>query len=426
MEPNMMINLAAGAIFGAIAAYVLVLALREAHGVSVTARTAELEQSLLNRRIDDLLERGRLEREREQFSWSGWRKFEVMERVEEGGDICSFYLSPHDKRPLPPYLPGQFLTFNLKLPGSSSPVVRCYSLSDAPHQEKYRISVKRQAPPRDESKADIRKSSSNWLHDNARVGDILDVKAPAGHFYLDPAQRKPVVLIGGGVGITPVLSMLNTLLERNSEQEIWFFYGVRCGREHIMKDHLKRLALQHPNARLRVCYSDPEDGDIEGEHFQHGGRVGVDLFRDLLPSNNYDFLFCGPPPMMKSLYEGLLDWGVPDERIHFEAFGPASIKRIGQTKQVDEVNEATEGFTITFARSDKALTWDGKADSLLDLAEANGIPMEAGCRAGNCGTCITAIKAGTSRHTIIPSAAAEPGTCLACCSVPTSDLTLEA
>jgi len=426
MDPNLIVNLAAAAIFGAIAAYVLVLALREAHGVSVTARTAELEQLLLTRRIDDLLERGRLEREREQLSWSGWRKFEILERIDEGGDICSFYLSPHDKRSLPPYMPGQFLTFNLKLPGSTGPVVRCYSLSDAPHQERYRISVKRQAPPRDESKADIGKSSSNWLHDNARVGDILDVKAPAGHFYLDPAQRKPVVLIGGGVGITPVLSMLNTLLERNAEQEIWFFYGVRCGREHIMKDHLRRLALQHPNVNLHVCYSDPDDCDAEGEHLHRGVRVSVDLFKTLLPSNNYDFLFCGPPPMMTSLYEGLLDWGVPDERIHFEAFGPASVKRIGQASHDDAVEGPVEGFTITFARSDKTVAWDGTADSLLDLAEANGIAIEAGCRAGNCGTCITAIKSGTSRHTITPGATADPGTCLACCSVPTSDLTVEA
>lgn len=426
MDPNMMINLAAAAIFGAIAAYVLVLALLEAHGVSVTARTAELEQKLLTRRIDDLLERGRFEREREQFSWSGWRKFEVMERVEEGGDICSFYLSPHDKRSLPPYLPGQYLTFNLKLPESSSPVVRCYSLSDAPHQEKYRISVKRQAPPRDESKADIGRSSSNWMHDNVRVGDILDVKAPAGHFYIDPAQRKPVVLIGGGVGITPVLSMLNTLLERNSEQEIWFFYGVRCGREHIMKDHLKRIALQHPNVNLHVCYSDPEDGDVESVHFQHVGRVSVDLFKGLLPSNNYDFLFCGPPPMMTSLYEGLLDWGVPDERIHFEAFGPASVKRVRQTAQDDSIEEAAQGFMITFARSNKTVAWSGNAESLLDLAEANGIAIEAGCRAGNCGTCITAIKSGKSRHIVTTGVSVESGTCLACCSVPTSDLTLDA
>ena len=427
MELNLIVNLAAAAVFGAIAAYILVLTVRQAHGRSMMARLAKSEQQLLDLRISDLIERSRLERMREELSWGGWRKFEIAQRVDEGGDVCSFVLAPHDKRLLPPFMPGQYLTFQLKLPGQTKPAVRCYSLSDAPATEGYRISVKRQVPPRDETKADVTKSSSNWLHSTVREGDILDVKAPSGHFFLDPSQHQPVVLIGGGVGITPVLSMLNTLVARDSEQEIWFFYGVRNGREHIMKEHLERIANEHLNVRMHVCYSDPEETDREGKDFQHKGRVGVDLFKKLVPSNNYDFLFCGPPPMMTSLYEGLHEWGVPDKHIHFEAFGPASVRRVGQATQSQaDPSVAPKNFEIVFARSGKTVAWSGEFDSLLDLAEANGIPMESGCRAGNCGTCVAAVKFGDVSYAITPGYPRESGTCLTCCSVPKSNLTIDA
>lgn len=426
MEPNLIVNLAAALVFGAIAAYVLLLAFRQAHSTAVTARTAELEQQFLRRRIDDLIETRRFERQREELSWSGWRKFEVVERVDEGGDICSFYLQPHDKQALPPFLPGQYLTFQLKLAGATSNTVRCYSLSDWHNGERYRISVKRQAPPRDPAKADIQKSSSNWLHDNAQQGDILDVKAPSGHFYLDLGRHQPVVLIGGGIGLTPVLSMLNALVDRGSEQEIWFFYGVRNGREHIMREHLDRIAREHPNVHIHTCYSEPEETDLEGMHYTNKGRVGVDLFKQLLPSNNYDYYFCGPPPMMTSLYEGLKDWGVPEERIHFEAFGPASVKRVSQVAQPEAGSPAAAIMQVTFARSNKTVAWDTSFGSLLEFAEANGVAMESGCRAGNCGTCIAAVKAGNVTYVTAPGSQPDAGSCLTCCTIPAGDLSIDA
>ncbi len=426
MEPNLILNLAAALVFGAIAAYVLLLAFRQAHSAAVSARTADLEQQFLRRKIDDLIETRRFERQREELSWSGWRKFEVVERVDEGGDICSFYLQPHDKQTLPPFMPGQYLTFQLKLAGATNHTVRCYSLSDWHNGQRYRISVKRQVPPRDPAKADITKSSSNWLHDNIRQGDILDVKAPSGHFYLDLGRHHPVVLIGGGIGLTPVLSMLNALVDRGSEQEIWFFYGVRSGREHIMREHLDRIAREHPNVHLHACYSDPEEGDIEGVHYAHKARVSVDLFKKLLPSNNFDYYFCGPPPMMTSLYEGLREWGVPEERIHFEAFGPASVKRVAQAAQPAEGAPAAATMQVTFARSNKTVAWDASFTSLLDFAEANGVAMESGCRAGNCGTCIAAVKAGNVTYVTPPGSQPDAGSCLTCCTIPAGDLSIDA
>ncbi len=266
--------------------------------------------------------------------------------------------------------------------------------------------------------------ASSFFHDSLIEGDILDVKAPSGHFYLQSTKDNPIVLIGGGIGITPVLSMLNTLCEAVSRREIWFFLGVRNGSEHPMREHLEALAKEHEEVRMNICYSDPEEHDLEGRDYQHAERVSVDLFKRLLPSNNYTFYICGPPPMMETVTADLKSWGVPDEEINFEAFGPATVKR---TKPATTAPvEGAAALSVVFSRSGTTLPWDGGAESLLDLAERNGIDIDSGCRAGNCGTCITAIKSGDIAYNIEPGAPPEDGSCLTCISVPETDLTLDA
>ena len=131
--------------------------------------------------------------------------------------------------------------------------------------------------------------------------DALDVRAPAGNFFLDTTLERPVVLISGGVGITPMLSMLTCLTENRSRREIWFFFGARNGTEHIEKDRLNAIAKEFENVRLHVCYSKPRPEDKLGEDYQHAERVSVDLIKRLLPSSNYDFFICGPGPMMTAI-----------------------------------------------------------------------------------------------------------------------------
>lgn len=375
--------------------------------------------------------RSRAEQERTVLSWKGIRKFRIQRKVPEGGDICSFYLVPHDGKAVPTFLPGQYLTFQLKIPGQDKPVIRCYSLSESPEvAEVYRVSIKRVQPLRDRPELPPGLSSS-FFHEQLDEGDILDVKAPSGHFFLDPGTHRPVVLIGGGVGLTPVLSMLNTICASGSKRETWFFYGVRNRAEHVMKEHLEGLAREHENVHIHVCYSDPGDDDVPGEDYQHAGRVSVELFKTgadgapLLPSNNYDFYICGPPPMMDSLTSDLADWGVPKDRIHFEAFGPATVKK-AQPKVDAEAAGAAQSFTVEFAKSGKTVTWAAAAESLLELAEANGVSMDSGCRAGNCGTCVTTVKAGEIDYINEPGDPPEDGTCLTCIAVPKSNLVLEA
>lgn len=360
-------------------------------------------------------------------AWPGFRPFRVTRRIVEDAaqSICSFHLVPEDGKPLPGFLPGQFLTFRIDVPeatGAAAQIVRCYSLSDAPHPDYYRVSIKRvPAPPGSDMPPG---RSSNFFHDHVAVGSVLQVRAPGGHFHIDKSDA-PVVLIGGGIGITPMLSMLKWSLAEQPGREVWLFYGVRNGREPIMKAQLEALAAAQPNFHLRFCYSNPLPEDREGQDYQHRGRVDVNLLRMLLPLKPYHYYICGPTPMMESLVAGLDDWGVPDARIHFEAFGPASIKR--KTAVAPAAAEATANdIIVTFARSGKQLPWQPKAGSLLEFSEANGIRVDSGCRAGGCGTCQTTIRDGEVSYLQPPDFDPEPGNCLLCVCSPKTSVTLEA
>jgi len=382
-----------------------------------------LELQALGERVAALTQVRILRANQTAATWSGARKFRVLRKDFEGGDICSVYLTPHDGKPIPPYDPGQYLTFLLRLPDTDKPLVRCYSLSESPSvSEHYRVSVKRLGPPPDRPELPPGKASS-FFHEALKEGDIVDVKAPAGHFVLDLSLRTPVVLVGGGVGVTPVLSMLNSICDTGSKRETWFFLGIDHGEQHIMREHLDRLSRENENVHLQVCYSRPREDDVEGRDYDHAEWVSVDLFKRLLPSNNYDFYICGPPPMMESITGDLRQWGVPQDHIHFEAFGPATVKT---TKVAAPAGRDETPIKVEFARTGKSLNWDPNAASLLDFALDHGVPIDSGCRAGNCGTCVTALRSGDVSYLAEPGSPVEAGSCLACIAVPKTNLMLDA
>lgn len=361
-----------------------------------------------------------------QFSWPGFRKFKILKKEEECKDVCSFYLVPHDGKRLPFFEPGQYLTFNLHIPAKdregSKDIIRCYSLSGTPYElHHYRVTIKKIPSPR--GKPEIPPGvASSYFHDQLKEGDIVDVKAPAGSFCLDITQSTPIVLIGGGVGITPVLSMLSAIADSGSKRETWFFYGTQTKEQHPFKEYLEKIARENENIHLNVCYSDPVETDVQGKDFQYAEWVSVDLLKRLLPSANYDFYICGPPPMMQLLTAGLAEWGVPEARIHFEAFGPTAVKKVAAAS----VAASQAKWKVTFTKSGKELSWEPSLGSVLDLAGANGVMIDSGCRAGNCGTCLTAVRSGEVDYLREPGARPEKGSCLACVCVPKSDLVLDA
>ncbi|MBF0107900.1 MAG: 2Fe-2S iron-sulfur cluster binding domain-containing protein [Magnetococcales bacterium] len=379
------------------------------------SRLSREELRLLERQVRLTSERlqGRIDMQRSV--WSGLRKFRVVKKQPEGRDLVSFHLKPEDGGALPGYHPGQFLTFQVWPNKGGKSVTRCYSLSGSPLEtDHYRVTIKRVASGMEGRPGLV----SNYFIDHLNEGDTVDVRAPSGHFYFDDTRPGPVVLISGGVGITPVYSMLLVLARAAIPRETWFFHGVRNGEQHIWKNDLATLTAAREHIRLHVCYSQPDPQDREGIDYQHRGHVDIALLKQLLPSNNFDFYICGPAAMMNALVADLKGWGVPEGRVHFETFNPASAPHAAAG--------TVAAKKVRFLRSAKEAAWPEEGQTLLALAEAHKVPMDSGCRVGHCGACKTVLKQGEVAYQTEPCTPPEPGTVLACVAIPRSDLEVDA
>ncbi|WP_339264584.1 NO-inducible flavohemoprotein [Geobacillus sp. FSL K6-3411] len=250
--------------------------------------------------------------------WRDFRRFVVAKKVKESDVITSFYLKPEDGEAISDYLPGQYVSVKMSIPGETYTHIRQYSLSDAPGKGYYRISVKREAATADKPAGIV----SNYLHDHIQEGDVLELSAPAGDFTLDLAKETPVVFISGGVGITPLLSMANTLAIRQPNRPVTFLQAALNGRVQAFDQELQTLA-KNPVFSYHICYESPSDEDRKHPHFSKEGRIDLEWMQTVIPSKDADFYFCGPVPFMKTVYRALKQWGVPEERIHYEFFGPA-------------------------------------------------------------------------------------------------------
>lgn len=348
--------------------------------------------------------------------WRGFRSFRVDRLVKETSSCTSAYLVPEDGKPIPGFRPGQHLTLRFQVPGQHKPIVRCYSLSDAPGKPHYRISVKQVAPPRD--RPELRPGKvSHYINDVLAIGDRIEVKSPAGNFSLDEQTEKPIVLLAGGVGITPMISMLEYLIGQQSTRMVLLAYGVNDSSEHAFKNYLAKASRENANFHLLTCYAQAAATDKNGVDYQCEGFVSAALLRQVLPDNQCEFYLCGPPPFMDSLYNGLIEWGVPESEIRFEAFGPASI---GKARKISTEVQTTKDLSVavTFANSQKVVSWDGTCESLLELAEANEVEIDSGCRAGSCGTCRTELISGKVKYPDGQEVNCEPGHCLVCIARP--------
>lgn len=364
-------------------------------------------------------------------AWPGWRDFRVTRRVVEDASHsqCSFYLEPTDRAAPPAYLPGQFLTFDVPvaaasgLPGSrAGAVTRCYSLSDRPTADAYRITIKRALSPANFADAPPGVASAHF-HDVVQEGDILSVKAPSGQFYLGRDPTVPSVLIAGGIGITPMLSMLLWADAEQPDRSIHLYYGVRSSADHAFRYTLQGLAAKNPNIHVTVVYERPLPDDVEGRDFQYSGYIDLNLLKRTLPAGvRHRFYVCGPPPMMASLVPALRSSGIAEADIRFEAFGPASFEPAKRSVRAG----VADPIDVRFERSKRSLSWDGSDATLLDFAERKGIIIESGCRSGSCGTCETRILSGTVSSSRASTYEVAAGHCLVCISEPASELVLDA
>jgi nitric oxide dioxygenase len=249
--------------------------------------------------------------------WNGWRDFTVESTRPESEIIRSLILVPTDDGAVMRHRPGQYLTFALDVPGAGH-LKRNYSISSAPEDRAYRISVKREASPGVPPGI-----ASNWLHDHAGPGTRLQVAPPAGEFFLDERDESPVVLLSGGVGLTPMISMLEHIVRSGTGRPTWYIHGAENGRVHAMGEHVWELATKARNVTVRTFYNAPESGDEAGRHYDERGLISTDWLASNTPVRDAVYYLCGPRPFLRAMVGGLARKGVPLSNIRYEFFGPA-------------------------------------------------------------------------------------------------------
>ncbi|MFC0524931.1 NO-inducible flavohemoprotein [Pontibacillus salicampi] len=257
--------------------------------------------------------------EQEVGGWKGLRSFVIDRKIKESNVITSFYLKPQDKMPLPIYQAGQYITLQVDIEGDQYSHMRHYSLSDAPGNDYYRISVKREDGTEETPAGKV----SNYLHQQAGEGDVLQVTAPAGEFTV-ATESMPLVLISGGVGITPMMSMLKNAIHENQAREITFIHAAQNGEVHALREEILEITRQHDNVTSYFIYSNPTEQDRQDGNFDKEGLIEKEWFETILDDNRKDFYFCGPIPFMKVVNNALQEWGVPDQHRQYEAFSPVS------------------------------------------------------------------------------------------------------
>ncbi|CAM3933002.1 NO-inducible flavohemoprotein [Cohnella lubricantis] len=261
------------------------------------------------------------ETEQKTGGWKDFRKFRVDRKVKESDVITSFYFVPEDGGAIADFVPGQYISLKLEIPGDEYTHIRQYSLSDAPGQPYYRISVKREGGDANRPAGKV----SVYLHDQVKEGDTLLISAPAGDFVLDREDPRPVVLISGGVGLTPMVSMLNTLAAEKPDRSITFVHAARNGQVHAMKEPVAKLAAANPNVKAYTCYSAPTEQDTAAHAYDKKGYIDAAWLKQILPTTDAVFYFCGPVPFMQCINAELKALGVPDADIRYEFFGPAAV-----------------------------------------------------------------------------------------------------
>ncbi|MET8828159.1 MOSC domain-containing protein [Streptomyces sp. NPDC004610] len=328
-------------------------------------------------------------------AWQGWRPFTVSEVVRESPEVCSFALRPDDEETLPEFRPGQFVSVRLPAQWSESGAshVRQWSLSE--HTEKpgtYRVTVKDSG------------LASGLMHTRATTGTSLALRAPAGSFTLDTGGFRPVVLIAAGIGITPILAMLQAHVRRGTQAPpLYLLYGAKNRSRQPFRDEIDRLIAELGNATATHVFSAPEEYDRPGTDFQIRGRITLPLVLEILKDNylgdpaqplripwyEADFYLCGPDEMCTGLRDALIEEGANPDRTFTEVFTPVTVGTAG----IDTAR-------VTFARSGITTDWHAQDDlTLLELAEELGVDVPSDCRAGACHTCRHALLDGDASAT---------------------------
>lgn len=353
-----------------------------------------------------------------RLAWVGFRPVRVIDKTRESNNVTSLLLENADGGSLAAGLPGQFVVLRLR-PPDAPPLLRSYSLSGAPSEVRYRISAKR----------NVAGVAGAFIAEGIQPGDIIEASAPRGGFTLQSGVGS-VVLLSAGIGVTPVLAMLHALAAAKSPRQVWWLHGARNRGEHPFVEEARAALKALPRAHSHIRYSAPDPGDRLGADFDASGRIGASVLAELGVPQDADFYLCGPAAFMADLSAGLSEWGVSSKSIRTESFGAGSFLTPGVAATLHKpphppVGPACSGPLVSFARSGLNVHWGPPFQSLLELAEACGVPVRWSCRTGVCHNCETALIAGAVGYQFDPLDPPAAGNVLICCSQPRSDIVID-
>jgi ferredoxin-NADP reductase/predicted pyridoxine 5'-phosphate oxidase superfamily flavin-nucleotide-binding protein len=355
-----------------------------------------------------------------------WLSYKVAKVVDEDEFIRSFYLEPQDIAKKLPFKAGQFLSVRLKLEDTDRFVGRNYTVSSAPSDPFLRISVKREVGVDGQPDGRV----SNYLHNHLVEGSIIEAKGPSGAFVLDNKTQRPVVLIGAGVGITPIISMFRdfaTAIHRfGQSRSVTVIQAARKTSNLVFSEEFDSLQseITYPTQHFSVV-SQPDSNQKASVDFGYKGHLSADMLKEMLPNESCDVYICGPSGFMQNTYDALLSLGVSDKQIHTESFGPAVLKR--RKDAIDEevlarisAQEAKSGV-VRFSDAKVEQAWTAQEGTLLELAENHGLKPAFACRNGVCGECAVKITQGKVAYKHVPAFETDSSEVLICCAVPAKE-----
>ncbi|WP_333972232.1 FAD-binding oxidoreductase [Alteromonas mediterranea] len=335
----------------------------------------------------------------------------------ETHDVKTFRLALADGQELPfDYEPGQFVTFTLDIKGFDKPVKRSYTIASSPTERNYfEVTIKREEHG----------TVSRYMHDTVNVGDMLTIKAPGGKFYFNGREATSVVLISGGVGITPMMSAVRYLTSTCWSGEIYFLFCTRTTNDFIFEQELRYLQARHPNLKVLVSMTQADGTSWMGPQ----GRFSSNLVNEFVPEIALKTAhICGPPAMMDAMTSMLLELGMPNKNIKKEAFGSGSSKKaLSPPTPASEKNGAV-GKNVVFSLSN-VNSQAGPDQTVLDVADDVDVEIENSCRAGSCGSCKVKLLRGDVDMDVDDGLEPEDkasGYILACQAVPKTDVEVEA
>lgn len=253
-----------------------------------------------------------------EYAWNDFTAFKVLRKEKETHSVFSFYIAPANGKRLPTFKPGQYISVRVKIPSEKYTHIRQYSLSDSPQKEYYRITVKSEVRPEVNNSGVV----SNYLHKSINAGDLIEVSMPAGYFTINAKEQTPLVLISGGIGITPMLSMLISVNELNKDRKVLFIHANVNATSYAMKSIIDKIVSENKNIKSLICYENPTTDD----KYHKKGYIDFEWLNTVISSNaDAVYKICGPISFMSAVVSFLKRMGIDDNSIHYEVFGPQLI-----------------------------------------------------------------------------------------------------